>query len=258
VLIAVLLSLRSRFWEALLFQAQYACSEFTFFSTLFTLDSMPSRTLTAVWAGLDCALLAAGIVSVAFSVVWKNSSLLMNFILFEVDLTAGLILGIMFDISFLISLFAITQRKPLTSGLKVLNWSLVLDSIAILTIGSIIWFYTLREPTNYQRVWLKQTSQTQIALQDKFQCCGFANATNIAFGGSFCGTDNATASAHIGCSTILVREADYALENIFTSIYGFMAITLSLILATICHINKRVEEDRFRRIDEKRGGKGFV
>ena len=150
---------------------------------------MPSRTLTAVWAGLDSALLAAGIVSIAFSVVWKNSSLLMSFILFEVDLTgavlpygkclgnykptpdhslaAGLILGIMFEISFLISLFAITQRKPLTSGLKLLNWSLVLDSIAILTVGSIIWFYSLREPTNYHRVWLKQTTQMQIALQDK-------------------------------------------------------------------------------------------
>jgi len=202
-------------------------------------------------------VLAAGIVSVAFSVVWKNSSILMNFILFEVDLTAGLILGIMFDISFLISLFAVTQRKPLTSGLKVLNWSLVLDSVAVLTVGSIIWFYSLREPTNYQRVWLKQTTEIQIALQDKFQCCGFANATNIAFGG-FCGTDNTTAAAHTGCSAILMQHADYALNNIFTSVYGFMAITLPLILASLCHINKRIEEDRFRRIDEKRGGRGFV
>lgn len=182
----------------------------------------------------------------------------MKFILFEIDVTAGLILGVMFEISFFISLFAITQRKPLTSGLKILNWSLVLDSIGVLIIGSIIWFYSLRQPTNYQRVWLKQTTQTQIALQDQFQCCGFANATNIAFGGSFCGTDNATASARIGCSKFLVNKADYTVENIFTSIYGFMAITLSLILATLCHINKRVEEDRFRRIDEKRGGKGFV
>jgi len=219
---------------------------------------MPSRTLTAVWAGLDFALLAAGIISVVFSIVWKNSSLLMNFVLFDMNLTAGTILGVMFLSSFLVSLFAITQRKPLTSGLKVFNWTLVLDSLAVLVIGSIIWFYSLREPTNYQKVWLQQSSDIQITLQDKFHCCGYLNATNIAFGGSFCGTDNATASAHIGCSSILVPKADYALNNIFTSIYGFMAITLSLILATLCHINQRVEEDRFRRIDEKRGGKGFV
>lgn len=156
--------------------------------SLATFDSMPSRTLTAVWAGLDFALLAAGIISIVFSIVWRNSSVLMNFILFEIDLTgiyacvvkclgnrelttvpctAGLILGIMFEISFFISLFAITQRRPLTSGLKILNWSLVLNSIGVLIIGSIIWFYSLRQPTNYQRVWLKQTTQTQIALQDQ-------------------------------------------------------------------------------------------
>jgi len=219
---------------------------------------MPSPTLTTVWAGLDFALLVAGVISIAFSIIWRNSNLLMNFILFEINLTAGLILGLMLEISFFISLFAITQRKPLTTGLKVLNWSLVLDSVAILIVGYIIWFYSLREPANYQRVWLKQTTQTQIALQDEFQCCGFANATNIAVGGSFCGTDNATASAQIGCSTYLVPLADYTLNNIFTSVYGFMAVTLSLILASLCHINKRIEEDRFRRIDEKRGGKGFV
>jgi len=219
---------------------------------------MPSRTLTAVWAGLDVVLLAAGIISIVFSVVWRNSSLLMDFVLFDINLTAGTVLGVMFLLSFLISLFAITQRKPLTSGLKLFNWVLVLDSFAVLTIGSILWYYSLREPTNYQKVWLQQSSNVQIALQDQFHCCGYLNATNIAFGGSFCGTDNATASAHIGCSSILVSKADYTLNNMFTSIYGFMAITLSLILASLCHINKRIEEDRFRRIDEKRGGKGFV
>jgi len=219
---------------------------------------MPSRTLTAVWAGLDFALLVAGIISIVFSVMWKNSSVLMNFVLFDLNLTIGIVLGTMFLVSFLISLFAITQRKPLTGGLRVLNWALVLDSLAVLAIGSIIWFYSLREPANYQKVWLQQSSNIQIALQDKFQCCGYFNATNIAFGGSFCGTDNATASAHIGCELILVPQADYALNNMFTSIYGFMAVTISLILASLCHINERIQEDRFRRIDEKRGGKGFV
>lgn len=50
---------------------------------------MPSRTLTAVWAGLDFALLVAGIISIVFSVMWKNSSLLMNFVLFDLNLTGA-------------------------------------------------------------------------------------------------------------------------------------------------------------------------
>lgn len=220
---------------------------------------MPSRTLTAVWAALDFALLAAGIILVVLSIVWKNpSSILMQFILFDINLTLGTILGVMFLVSVLFSLFAITQRKPLISGLKAFNWVLILDSFGVLVIGSILWYYSLREPTNYAKVWVAQTEAVQIHLQDQFSCCGFLNATNIALGGSFCGTDNATAAVKIGCETVLVQKADYTLNNMFTTIYGFMSITLSLILASICHINQRVEEDRFRRIDEKRGGKGFV
>jgi len=218
---------------------------------------MPSRTLNWVWAALDFALLAAGIILTAFSIVWRAPDLVRDLTISHMDLNAGLALGIMLEISFLVSLFAITQRKPLTTGLKALNWTLVADSIAIVIIGSIVWFYTLGERANYQVVWLEQTSSIQEQLQDKFSCCGYFNGTNIALGGAFC-TNNATASIQPGCVTAITGAADYTLNNIFTTIYGFMAITLSLFLASLCHINQRLEEDRFRRIDEKRGGRGFV
>lgn len=218
---------------------------------------MPSRTLTTVWGVLDTFLLVAGVISIVFSEVWRSPDVLLGFILKDINLDMGLVLGIMFLITFLASLFAITQRKPLTTGMKVLNSLLVVDSLAVLVIGSIIWFYSLREPTNYNKVWLATPSTSQIQLQDQFQCCGYNNGTSIAVGGSFCADSN-TASTQIGCMTALTHAADYTINNIFTSIYGFMAITLSLIMASLCHINKRIEEDRFRRIDEKRGGKGFV
>lgn len=70
------------------------------------------------------------------------------------------------------------------------------------------------------------------------------------------------------------------LNNIFSTIYGYMAIVILLFLASICVIYKvcaltgssyirfsstlismfvqRHEEQRFRKIDEKRGGRGFV
>jgi hypothetical protein len=37
-----------------------------------------------------------------------------------------------------------------------------------------------------------------------------------------------------------------------------MAIVLSLFLASMCVIKRRQEEERFKRIDSKRGGRGFV
>jgi len=118
-------------------------------------------------------------------------------------------------------------------------------------------FSTLKERADYQVVWLQQTTVNQIQLQDTFSCCGYFNGTDIAIGGNFC-SNSATASSQSGCVNAITGAADQTLNLIFTSIYGFIAITLSLFLASICQINKRLEEERFRKIDEKRGGRGFV
>lgn len=42
------------------------------------------------------------------------------------------------------------------------------------------------------------------------------------------------------------------------SIYGVVCITLALFLTTACIINERRRILRFRKIDQKRGGSGFV
>jgi len=218
---------------------------------------MVSRTLTAVWAGLDFALLAAGAILITFSFIWRAPDLVRDLTISSMDLTAGLVLGAMLEVSFAISIFAITQRNPLTSGFKILNWTLVVNSVAIIIVGSIVWFYTLKERANYQTVFIAQSTSVQEQLQDMFSCCGYFNATNIAVGGSFC-ADATTAASQPGCVDKITASADYTLNNIFTTIYGFMTITLSLFLASVCHINGRKEDERFRCIDEKRGHGGFV
>jgi len=219
---------------------------------------MPSRTLTAVWAGLDFALLTAGAILIAFSFIWRAPDLVRDLVISKMDLSAGLILGIMLEISFVVSLFGITQRKSLTSGLKALNWTLVVNSVAIITIGSIVWFYTLTERADFSVVWNAQATTVQTQLQDMFKCCGYFNGTDHAVvGGTFCG-DATFAANSTGCVGPLTASADYTLNNIFTTIYGFEAITLALFLSSLCLINKRLEDERFRRIDEKRGHRGFV
>jgi tetrahydromethanopterin S-methyltransferase subunit F len=151
---------------------------------------MPSRILTAVWAALDFGLMVSGIVCIAFSFIWRAPNLVRDLTISHLDLngrstphsmrrttflyygtnltcSGGLILGIMLEIAFVISLFAITQPKPLTSGFRLFNWVLVADSIAIIVVGSTVWFYTLEERAEYQEVWLQQAVSTQIQLQDK-------------------------------------------------------------------------------------------
>ncbi len=40
--------------------------------------------------------------------------------------------------------------------------------------------------------------------------------------------------------------------------YGFVAVVGLFFIATTCVINERIVAVRFERIDEKRGGSGFV
>jgi hypothetical protein len=52
--------------------------------------------------------------------------------------------------------------------------------------------------------------------------------------------------------------ADKLLAIAFTTIYAFEAILVCLFLATACIVNNWAIDVRFKRIDAKRGGGGFV
>jgi len=225
---------------------------------------MVSKKLMGVWVGLDILLLAAGALTLALSIVWRAPNVLMNIVISKADLTAGTVLGIAFIVTFAISLAAIVQRNHVTIGLVILNYTLLLDAIGIFCIGTFIWMYTLHERANFHELWVEATPSTRLTLQDHFKCCGYFNGTDFAeIGGSFCQSQDfinnlATNNTNNFCVTPLTGFADFTLNNIFTTIYGFMAIVLCLLLASLCVIKKRQEDERFKRIDAKRGGRGFV
>lgn len=128
---------------------------------------MPSKTLTAVWAGLDFALLLASAICIAFSIIWRAPDLLRDLVISTMDLNAGLGLGVIYVVTFVISIAAILTPKASTTGLKGLNWVLVLNSAATVVIGTIVWFYTLQERNNFSIVWGEQSSETLGQIQDK-------------------------------------------------------------------------------------------
>jgi len=215
------------------------------------------------WAFVDFLLLTAGVLTLALSIVWRRPNLLLNMVLSSSDLTAGLVLAVALLVTWIISVGAIVQPTHVLGGLVLLNWVLILDGLFILVVGTFIWMYTLQERANFHVVFSDLSSQTRIAIQDKLKCCGYFNSSDLAeVGGEFCAnttfieqTNNATGNF---CVTPITAFADMTLNNVFSTIYGYMAIVILLFLATMCIIYKRKEEERFRRIDEKRGGRGFV
>jgi len=213
--------------------------------------------LMTLWGTLDFFLLASGGVMIAFSILWKAPDVFRNLVLTEMDLTVGMILGILYAVTFIISVGAIVQRNHVTIGLVMLNWLLIVDTAFTVGFASVLWFRTLEEQVNYEKVWIAAPAQTRLTLQDQWNCCGYRNSTNLEIGGAVCSTFEA-ASATVGCMDRFTNDADNLLNETFTTVWGFTAITSCLFIATLCVMKKREETERFRKIDTKRGGRGFV
>jgi hypothetical protein len=153
---------------------------------------MVSKRILGFYAFVDLWLLAAAALSIAMSFVWRAPNLMINFTLSDMDLTgaspphfsppytltihhhpplhvdtAGLVLGIFLLVTFFISVFAVLQKNHVTIGLVILNWALIADAIIVIVVGSILWFYSLRQRQNYFEVFKAVAPQTRLAIQDK-------------------------------------------------------------------------------------------
>ncbi|KAK7043751.1 hypothetical protein VNI00_008363 [Paramarasmius palmivorus] len=229
---------------------------------------MVSKVLMGIWAFLDFCLLGSGIIAIVFSILWRKPDILMNMVITEGNLNSGMALGIILLITFAFSIGAIVQRNHVTIGLVILNYLLVLNSLAIIAIGTFVWIATLRERDDFHKVYANVPPQTRQFIQDKFSCCGYFNGADLVEDSTFCTLTKRTFinaldpndvnNSKFFCVTPVTNFADVTLNNIFTTVYGFMAVVLCLLLASLCVINMRKEEERFKRIDSKRGGRGFV
>ena len=90
----------------------------------------------------------------------------------SVSLTAGTILGIFLLVTFGISIFAIVQRNHVTTGLVILNWVLIMDSVVVIVVGSFIWFYSLQQRNNYYKVFKSVSAATRVEIQDHVRTIG--------------------------------------------------------------------------------------
>jgi hypothetical protein len=225
---------------------------------------MPSKYLYGFYGLFTLGLTIAGIISILFSILWRRQDMLLNMTFSSGDLNAGLAMGIAFLITTALSIGAVIQRNHVTIGLVLLNWVLISDAIIVLVVGSFVWFYTLRERAEYHVKYARLQPSQRIAVQDMFSCCGYFNASDLVeIGGNFCQNStfvnslNPTVTNNF-CVSPVTHHVDVSLNDVFSTTYGFMAGIIGLFLSSLCVIKVRQEIERFRRIDAKRGGRGFV
>jgi hypothetical protein len=221
---------------------------------------MASKKLFGFWAFFDLLLLAAGVIAILFSVLWSLShNPLRNLVITKSETTAGLVLGVMLLVTFALSIGAIVQPNHVTLPLSILNWAIIVDGLAVIVIGTMLWWPTLQERNNFGKAFNATNDDIKLTLQDMLQCCGyfFPNETGNVIMKGFCGDSKNFANSS-GCVGPVTQFADTTLNDIFTTIYGYMGVLAGLFLGTLCVIKTRDEAERFRRIDAKRGGRGFV
>jgi len=180
------------------------------------------------------------------------------------DLNFGLVMGIVLLLTSCLSVGAIVQRNHILSGFVILNWALIADAIIVLVLGTILWFYTLRERAEFHTLYANLQPSQRVTIQDMFSCCGYFNSTDlIVIGGNFCQNQtfanalNTTVLDNF-CVSPVTHFADVSLNDAFSTTYGFMAGIIGLFLSSLCVIKVRQEIERFKKIDTKRGGGGFV
>jgi len=245
---------------------------------------MPAlKRWTIILSILDVIFLLAGIFVIVISFIWKgmlsrpvplNGEVFLRLAVSELILDAGIVFAGGVFMTVLISLWPLTTKptkdNEATKPVVIYIGSLLITSLITMSIGTTIWFYTLREKAEFLPVWQAQSSTTQVFIQDTLSCCGWFNATteglfdsNLQTG--FCQDPsslpvNVDPNVHIGCEQGFIKKVDYILNNIFSTIYGFMVIQFLMLLAAATVGNLRIQEKRFLRIDYKSLGHkgGFV
>jgi hypothetical protein len=81
-------------------------------------------------------------------------------------LLAGLVMGIALLLTSFLSVGAIVQRNHVLGGFIILNWTLIADAIIVLVVGSVLWFYTLRERAEFHTLYSNLQPSQRVAIQN--------------------------------------------------------------------------------------------
>ncbi|KAL8292497.1 hypothetical protein RQP46_001109 [Phenoliferia psychrophenolica] len=149
-----------------------------------------NKRLTIAWTIFSFLFLSSAIVMIIVTEIWQSQDAnslrvpdkhtLRAMSLSQLNLNAAIVAAVVIIVSFCIGCAGFyTGLGPGKEqmGLLVFNYSLVFTMLVTVTVGSIMWLYTLTERNDFAEVWLLQNGAVQSFVQDSMKCCGYWNAT---------------------------------------------------------------------------------
>lgn len=214
-----------------------------------------SKSILGSFALLEISYLLSGVFILVLGTLW-DMTLGVN--LHSIVITKNFIIGA-FVVAGLIIVSFFVSLVGFISPLKRKNWliahslMIVATALALLTLGAIIWFDTLEERKHFTEEWSEWPTSMKATFEDQLNCCGWTGPTDNAVPSKICDPNNANTSSIQGCSNLIIDSADITSRKVFTSLFGFIAIDVFALLATIILIQARNVEERYQKIDEKNG-----
>ncbi|KAF2005354.1 hypothetical protein P154DRAFT_424753 [Amniculicola lignicola CBS 123094] len=179
-----------------------------------------------------------------------------NLLLDQCPLTAAVVNSIFIFVTFLLSLPALFL--PQNRGwLRAQGWLVVFCATFTLGMGLAVWAETLQTRKNLSVLWGRESPLVQSLLQQKFNCCGYFNATTPRFQVDDVCTNLLVAQNKGGCIGQFSSFANGYLDAIFTAAFGIVALDAVLLLCVAMVLKYRQEQERYRHIDEKNGMRGL-
>lgn len=181
-------------------------------------------------------------------------------------------------VTFLLSLPALFL--PNNRGwLRTQGWLVVICATFTLGLGLAIWVETLQTRQNLSALWGRESPLIQSLLQQKvrglgmatgwprldvsiarresdktqFDCCGYVNSTTPPFVQDSTCLNTLVAAQKGGCIGKFSSFANKYLDQIFTAAFGIVGVDVILVLCVAMVLKYRMEQERYRHIDEKNG-----
>ena len=124
-------------------------------------------------------------------------------------------------------------------------------AIFSMILGLWLWILTLETKESFQLLWLAQPAAVQDLMQTQFACCGYLNSTSPAFVTDATCPSPAAAALMRGCSAPITSYVNVFIDDIFTAVFGIVAVDAVFVVTAACLLKDRKERERFRHIDEK-------
>ncbi|KAF2097777.1 tetraspanin [Rhizodiscina lignyota] len=224
---------------------------------------MAINKLMLSYGGIALLFAMTGGLLMGFSVMSENlnkatptmNNVATNLLLGQCPLTAGIANAVIVFFTFLMTIPVIILPSN-KSFLRIQGWFVTLCAVFTLILGLVIWFDTLATRANLSHVWAQQDATRQGLLQQKFNCCGYMNATSPPFVQDATCPNALTAVQKQGCVAPFTKFANGYLDLIFTAAFGIVGVDVFLLLTVVMVVKRRGELERYRHIDEKNGN-GF-